>query len=350
MSEPLFPESDSPRRPPPKSGQTVVIRESGRPSATRLWLTRLMFVVLLFSLLINLVLIGGAGRARLDVNVSEQYLSGDPRASEKIAVLKAHGTIMPPFTGRILKAIKHIKDDDNVKGVILSVDSPGGLVADSHQIYHRLQELSQTKPVYVSMERMAASGGLYIAMGAGKEAKIFAEPTTWTGSIGVIIPRYDVSKLADRWEIKSEPLKTGPFKDALSPFREMTQAEHDVWDAIMDDAFGRFVNVIADNRPALDGDGVRELATGQVYTAEQAKDSGLIDEIGFWDDAVEALQTHLGLETVQVVQFRSQLGLLELLTGSAQAAESKNAWQQLMEMSVPRAMYYCSWAPMATGF
>src|SRR5207248_4028218 len=105
--------------------------------------------------------------------------------------------------------IKKAKEDANVKGVLLAVDSPGGTVTDSHKIYHQLKELSEKKPVFVSMGSLAASGGYFVAMGAGTQAKIYAEPTTWTGSIGVIIPHYEVTELAEKAGIKALPLKTG---------------------------------------------------------------------------------------------------------------------------------------------
>ncbi|MCY2966649.1 MAG: S49 family peptidase [Planctomycetota bacterium] len=149
---------------------------------------------------------------------SERFHSGDQFTRDKLAIIRISGTIMPPFTHRVLEDIKRAKDDDHVKGVLLTVDSPGGLVTDSHQIFHRLRELSVLKPVYVSMGSMAASGGYYVSMGAGPEATIFAEPTTWTGSIGVIIPHYEVAELAEKLGIEAAPLKTGEFKDALSPF------------------------------------------------------------------------------------------------------------------------------------
>ena len=116
----------------------------------------------------------------------------------------------------------HLHRADDAFGNIahlLVIDSPGGLVTDSHQIYHRLQKLQKEKPVNVQMKRMAASGGYYIAMGAGPKAKIFAEPTTWTGSIGVILPRYDFSKIAEQYGVASDPIKTGPYKDSLNPLR-----------------------------------------------------------------------------------------------------------------------------------
>lgn len=157
---------------------------------------------------------------------TEKYYSGDMESQNKIAIISVDGTIMSPLTDQVIKSVKQAKKDNDVKAVLLSVDSPGGLVADSHQIHHELKLLSESgKPVYVVMKRMAASGGLYVAMGAGPEAKIFAEPTCWTGSIGVIIPRFDLSGLAEKYGVSSEPLKTGKFKDSLSPFRELDEEE-----------------------------------------------------------------------------------------------------------------------------
>lgn len=250
---------------------------------------------------------------------------------------------MPPFTGRWLKQIEAAKEDPQVKGVLLAIDSPGGLVADSHQLYHELQKLKELKPIYVAMKRMAASGGYYIAMSGGTESRVFAEPTTWTGSIGVIIPRYNAAELGKTIGVKVEPLVTGPLKDSLNPFRDLTEREKDVWAAILDDSFTRFVGVIHENRPALDEDNVRELATGQIYTANQALASGLIDQIGYEEDALKALADALSLEDYEVVSYGSSPGFIDLLLSSAEAKASP--FEQLLSSSVPRAMYYCSWNP-----
>lgn len=274
----------------------------------------------------------------------EKFHSGDRFARQKIVVLEMSGTIMPPYTERLLKQIKAAEEADNVQGVLLAVDSPGGFVADSHQIYHALKKLSAKKPVYVQMKRLAASGGYYISMGAGTEGKIFAEPTTWTGSIGVIIPRYQVQGLAEKLGIESDPLKTGEFKDALSPFHPLSEGERKVWENILDQSFRQFVQVIDENRENLDETKIRALATGQVYTAQDAVDNGLVDEIGFEEDAIDALKKKLELDKVRVVTYAHPATLMELLTGSAQA-QTPNPWQAVLEASVPRALFYCSWLP-----
>ena len=314
------------------------------PARSRNWTVRLLIAALIASLLFNVGLYVAYHEYYANVKEPrERYHAGDRVTMNKIAVVKITGTIMPPFTGRILEAIEKAEGDDNVKGILLAIDSPGGLVADSHQIYHKLRELNAKKPVWVSMKRMAASGGYYVAMGAGLEGKIYAEPTTWTGSIGVIIPRFDASALSAKIGITSDPLKTGEFKDALSPFKELTPAERDVWKAIMDDAFNRFLTVIAENRKQLDYAAIKELATGQIYTAEQAKANGMIDEIGFEDDALEALQAKLGLEKARVVTYEFRPTMAELLLGSVEAEQPAAQWQAMLDATVPRAMYFCSW-------
>jgi protease-4 len=247
----------------------------------------------------------------------ERFHSGELSASAKIARIQFSGVIMPPYTERWLKTIDEIAKDDHVKGVLLSVDSPGGLVADSHQIYAKLKKLREKKPMVVSMKRLAASGGYYISMGGGPEAKIFAEPTTWTGSLGVIMPRYDVSELAKTWGVKSEPLVTGPMKNSLDPLQPLSEDEKGVWAAILDDAFQRFIDVIDDGRPGLDQEKIRSLATGQVYTAKQALENGLIDVIGDEDDAIAALKDQLGLKSVRVVEYDFPSSLVDVLLGAS---------------------------------
>lgn len=325
--------------------QPIVIRQPP-PPASRRWLTRLLLIALIFSVLFNFGVISQYHEYFANVTPPrERYHSGDRDADAKIAIVEVSGTVMPPFTERILAAVDRATDDDAVKAAVVLVDSPGGLVADSHQIYHRLKKLSEKKPVMVAMQRMAASGGYYIAMGAGKEGKIYAEPTTWTGSIGVLIPRYDVSELAEKAGIEPDSLTSGEFKDALNPLRELTEREREVWMGILDDAFDRFVEVIVENRPNLDHESVTQLATGEVFTASQAKSNGLIDEIGYLEDVTDELQKQLKIPKVRIVTYDIEPTLMELLTSSADAGRPENHWRALLESTVPRALYYCSWAP-----
>lgn len=329
------------------NGQLLrVCFEPGRPPRPRgRWLLRGSLVI---SLLLNVLWcysFFGGGYA--EPAVAEVFVDGEEGATDRIAVISFSGTISPPFTERWLRLLKRAKEDETVRGVILSIDSPGGFVADSHQLYRRIQELSEVKPVYVSMKRLAASGGYYIAVAAGERGRIFAEPTTWTGSIGVIVARYNVAELASRAGVKVEPLVTGPLKDSLNPFRNLTERETVVWDAILQDAFDRFVGVIDRGRAGLDEAGVRKLATGQIYTAQQALENHLVDDIGYEEDAVAAMAESLGLKAWETFEYRSTPGLVDALLGIREREPSIT--EQLADAAIPRAQYLCSWFPVIAG-
>ena len=307
------------------------------------WIQRFTIGLLVVSLLVNVWYIWQPLTYRRP-EIPEQHLQGTEGAQDRIAVITFEGTISPPFTGRWLRQLKQAREDATVCSALLVIDSPGGFVADSHQLYREIQKLANAKPVYVAMKRIAASGGLYIAMGIGQQGRIYVEPTTWTGSIGVIIPRYNATELVQKVGVKSEPLVTGPLKDTLNPFREMTDHEKTVWGVIMDDAFDRFVGVIADNRPQLDDAAVRQLATGQIYTANQAIENHLADEIGYTEDAINALASSLNLKEFDAFEYRSTPGLVDLILGS-EATPPKTIADQILQASVPQAMYYASWNP-----
>lgn len=322
-----------------------------RDQSKRRWLMRGLVIVLLVSLFFNLgFYIWHQEYFKIGGGPTEQFETGDQFAKEKIAIISITGTIMPPFTERILRSIKTAQEDAQVKAILLEIDSPGGLVADSHQIYHRLVQLRKTKPIVVTMKRMAASGGYYVAMAAGEKGVIFAEPTTWTGSLGVIIPRFDLSGLAEKVGIVSDPLKTGEFKDALNPFRNLSKQERAIWDHILDESYQRFLNIITDNRKNLDYAQVKKLATGQIYPATDAKENGLIDEIGYQEDALARLQKITGLDKVRVVRYTNPTSLADILLGSAEATHAENRKQALLNSTVPRAMYFASWMGEMPGW
>lgn len=325
-------------------GTTVVVRVDSSPeNSGKRWLQRAVIVLLLVSVILNLWFMLDP-LSYSPPAIPEQHFSGESGARDRIAIINFEGTISPPFTERWLKQIKRATEDETVKGVVMVIDSPGGFVADSHQLLRKIQELSKAKPVYVSMKRIAASGGYYISMGIGEQGRIFAEPTTWTGSIGVIIPRYNATVLVEKIGVKSEPLVTGPLKDTLNPFRDMTEQETQVWGAIMQDAFDRFVSVIDAGRAQLDDAVIRKLATGQIYTANQALENHLVDEIGYTEDAIAALAKQLQLTKYNAFEYRSTPGFVDALIGSKASASDAIA-DQILQASVPKAMYYASWNP-----
>jgi protease-4 len=326
----------------------IIVNVPPQASFLSSWFVRVLCSFLLLSVIVNFALISSqSSLTQLNSSSQEAFVSGDRDAKDRIAIIKLEGTIMPPFTGRILDMIESASEDDTIKGVLLSIDSPGGFVADSHQIYHRLKQLAEKKPIYVSMKRIAASGGVYAAMGIGETGKIFAEPTTWTGSIGVIIPRYDMTGLSEKFGVTSDSLTTGEFKDSLNPFRPLSDRDREVWGAIIDDSFDRFVAIVAEGRAGLDEATVREkLATGQIFTANQAVENGLIDAIAFEDEVIETMQTDLNIESMGVITYRYTPTPLEILMGNIEARDPEVMWRKTLEATVPRALYYCSWLPV----
>src|SRR5699024_7994229 len=154
-------------------------------------------------------------------------------------------------------------DDETIEAVLLKVDSPGGGVYETAQIYKRLMEVKELdKPIYVSMGNMAASGGYYAAMPA---EKIFATTSTITGSIGVIMESINYSELAEEYGVKFNTIKSGKHKDIMSASREMTDEEHDILQSMIDEMYGEFVDVVSEGRD-MDEKTVRKLADGRIYT------------------------------------------------------------------------------------
>jgi protease-4 len=184
---------------------TVIVRvETAPATGFSRWIWRTVLWALLISILFNLwFILDPLGYSQ--PAIPEQRFSGDHGAADRIAIINFEGTISPPFTERWMRQIKRAAADESVRGVVMAIDSPGGFVADSHQLYREIQKLAKLKPVYVAMKRLAASGGYYIAMGIGEQGRIFAEPTTWTGSIGVIIPRYNATELVEKIGLKAVP-------------------------------------------------------------------------------------------------------------------------------------------------
>lgn len=205
----------------------------------------------------------------------------DFASGERIGVVEVVGPIID--STQVNKALSRYRRDDSIRGIVVRVDSPGGAVAPSQEIMQAISRAAAVKPVAVSMGSTAASGGYYVALGA---TRIFANPGTVTGSIGVITQLFDVHSVLDTVDVEVHTIKTGPLKDAGSPFRELTLQDEVHFRQLIDDIYGQFVDDIAKARK-MDVENVRELADGRVFTGRQAKDLKLIDEIGSMADAVD---------------------------------------------------------------
>ncbi|MEQ6377837.1 signal peptide peptidase SppA [Bacillaceae bacterium S4-13-56] len=210
-----------------------------------------------------------------------------------------------------LKTLEHAYEDSAVEGIVLRVNSPGGGVSESAEIYHFLKKYKEKydKPLFVSMGPMAASGGYYISTPADK---IFATPETLTGSIGVIIQQLNYGELTDKLGIEFETFKSGPHKDILSPTREMTEEEEEIIQQLVNNSYEDFVSVIAENRELNEGR-VRNIADGRIYDGRQALELGLVDAHGYLDEVIDAMREEVG--NYQVIKYQEQSSWTSWLSG-----------------------------------
>jgi len=273
-------------------------------------------------------------------------------AGGKIAVIHLEGTIMdsgseflPGYNHqKFLDKLDYVKDDAGVKGVILHVNSPGGGVVESDEIQNKVKELQKAgKKVYASMGNTAASGGYYVSAPADK---IFAQPGTLTGSIGVIIQSIDVTKLADEIGIDTNTFTSGKHKDILSSTRKMTESEKDIIQSMVDDMYEDFVDVVADGRDMSKKE-VKKLADGRVYTGKQALENDLVDELGSLEDSIDALAKEIDVKNPQVVEYEENAGLItsfgKPLQGMFQQdKDMEKLLETLSNSDGPRAMYLYS--------
>lgn len=251
--------------------------------------------------------------------------SGSSVASgkETVGVIPIEGAIMggqqsifqsAAASEDIMAQIRAAADDPSVKAVVLRVNSPGGGVAATQEIARELEKLKKTgKPLVVSMGDTAASGGYWISASADK---IFANPGTLTGSIGVIMTLQNLEELYQKLGIDFNVFKSGPYKDIGSTSREMTPQEKQILQGIVDEAFDEFITVVAEGRD-LPRQEVEKLATGRVFTGRQALEAGLVDEMGNYYDAVQEAARLAGIKGEPSIKMFGEKSMLSsLLEGS----------------------------------
>ena len=204
------------------------------------------------SLFLNLYLASFSFSFDSDRRVREKFFSHERLGRDKVVILSVKGVIVGSDDSFVKRQIDQATKDKAVKAVVLRVDSPGGTVSGSDYYYHHLRKLADKRdiPLVVSMGSVAASGGYYVAMAAGSTPDtIFAEPTTWTGSIGVIIPHYNAGELMEKLGIQEDPVASGPLKNMGTFARSMNEKEREIFRALVADGFTRFKDVIK-QRPA----------------------------------------------------------------------------------------------------
>lgn len=281
--------------------------------------------------------------------LNERFYLGDPKATDKIAVVRVTGVLNEAGIQYPIRQLEAAARDPSVKAVVLRVDSPGGTVMASEELYQNILNLrdntgrrftgSGPKPVCTSMGALATSGGYYIAV-AGKP--IAAEPTTITGSIGVFVALPNVAGWTKEHGIRLELIKAGGLKASGSFFHELSPQERQTWQDVVDRAYEQFLDTIAAGRPGLSPQVLRErvvidrlipkrdekgnplggevpyrrvLADGGTFTAREARDFGLIDTIGDLPATIRACATAHGLRTFKAVVYDRRPGLIERFTG-----------------------------------
>ena len=211
-------------------------------------------------------------------------------SKEGVGIVELKGLIIS--SEQTLKQLTEFRHDPNVKSVVLRIDSPGGSVGASQEIYKEVMRTNEIKPVIASMGSMGTSGGYYAALGA---ENIIANPGTMTGSIGVIVKFPNLEGLFEKIGYRSEVIKSGPLKDVGASNRPMSEEERKLMQDLIDNVYGQFVRDIAAAR-GMEEDLIQELADGRVYTGEQALEVGLIDSLGNFTDAITIAADMGGLD------------------------------------------------------
>jgi len=226
----------------------------------------------------------------------------------RVALVRIEGPILD--SKDTVEEIQEYARDNSIKALILRIDSPGGAVAPSQEIYAEVKKTVARKAVVVSMGSVAASGGYYIACPA---TKIVANPGTLTGSIGVIMEIPNIEGLMNKIGVKTEVIKSGKNKDIGSAFRTMKPEERELLQGVMDNVHEQFIRAVAEGRK-MNIEDVRKIADGRIFTGEQAKGQGLVNELGTLDDATKAAAKLAGIkEEPEVVTKKDKFSFVDVL-------------------------------------
>lgn len=276
----------------------------------------MIFIILLLavSVLVNLLLLGGSAMGEGSV-VHEIIKKGS--SDDSIAIVPIIGIIDENMSRQFDSYMNQAEKDKNIKSIIVEIDSPGGTVTASDEIYARIVRFKQDRkiPVVVSMGSLATSGGYYAAC-AGDH--IFAQQTTLTGNIGVLMPRFNFYKLMDKWGVEENTIVSegAKYKNAGSMFSVETPEQTKYLQGIADSMFARFKDVVKQGRSAqikAAGKSIDEVADGRAFIAADAQSLGLVDKIGYLGDAINYAMTAARLSDPRVFRYRRPPSLLEAL-------------------------------------
>jgi len=256
---------------------------------------------------LGLLFIGSVFIAKALLGTDERQFVEKPG----IGLVEVKGMILD--SRETVRQLRHFLKNDDIRAVVLRVDSPGGVVAPSQEIYDEVRKFAAKKKIVVSMGSLAASGGYYISAPA---TLIYANPGTITASIGVIIKLSNIEALMDKIGIKATVIKTGRFKDSGSPVRELTEEDRAMFQSVIDSTHNQFVKAVASGRK-LPEDEVRRIADGRVLSGEQALALKLVDRLGTLQDAIEEAGRLAGIkgEPEVILPPKRKLNYLDLLSG-----------------------------------
>lgn len=290
------------------------------------WAWTIIGLLVLFLLIVYVVKDSKSVGTGSPGNWQEQVIEGS--GTSKIAQLAVDGTITQSRdmfssnsfnAGDFISQLDQAIRDEAVKALVIMVNSPGGEVVASDEIYQKILEVKQAgKPVIISMGAMAASGGYYISAPADR---IFANPNTLTGSLGVIFTLPNYQGTANWLGYKEYVIKSGEHKDIGNPLRELTAEERGIFQELVDESYQQFVDIIAAGRQ-IPHEEVLAMADGRVYSGRQAKKLNLIDEFGSLEDATAYAIQSLGLAEAKIIQYSRPVSFRSLLYGLKQPADS----------------------------
>lgn len=241
--------------------------------------------------------IAGKGRAKI-LLMDIQGVIRDQPEDRAFGLVEKESTL-----GRVRTELQTASEDDRIVGVVVQIDSPGGGVTASDEIYNELLRFRQKEgiPVVAVFGDVAASGGYYVACAA---ERIIARPTSVTGSIGVIMTNVSFAGLMAKLGIADQTIKAGAHKDLLSPLKTATPEDRAIVQKVLDDLHARFIDVVRQSRPGLDRSRIDEITDGRIFDAKQALELGLVDAVGDLRLATDAIQRAAGVTEAKIVRYR----------------------------------------------
>lgn len=335
-------------------------RRRGRPAS--FWVAVFLALFLAGSLFLVFVLVVslfsaqvGGGDLAGPGRFTRHVLAGDREAEDSIGLLPVRGVIVEgtgwdassrghDTVGQVRARLRAFRDDPTIRAVLVELDTPGGGITASDVIREELLRFKQSKgiPLVALMNDVAASGGYYVATACDR---IIAHRTTITGSIGVIFSLLNIHQLLEKVGVQDLSLisPNTPFKDSGSPMRAMRPDEKAWLLGLVEEMYERFLEVVEEGRPALDPAEIRRLADGRIYSGQQALELGLVDDLGYLDDALEACRVLAGIAQAKLVSFDPEPTLLEALIGVSEGSRAPRALDPTRLLGGFEPRFYYLW-------